>query len=61
MADGLEEAARRHIERLARARQEGSDDLKDALAGAIERVTMMFPQTGHFLMEFLQNACPWPR
>lgn len=56
MADCSEEAARRHIERIARARQEGSDELKDSLAGAIERVTMMFPQTGHFLMEFLQNA-----
>ncbi|MBE3591056.1 MAG: hypothetical protein IMW98_09635, partial [Firmicutes bacterium] len=51
-----EEAALRHAERIARARQEGSDELKDSLAGAIERVTMMVPQTGHFLMEFLQNG-----
>ncbi|MBE3578274.1 MAG: hypothetical protein IMX00_11410, partial [Limnochordales bacterium] len=50
VADGTEEAARRHIERIARARREGSDELKDALARAIEHVTMMFPQTGHFLM-----------
>ncbi|MEW6047227.1 MAG: DUF3883 domain-containing protein [Bacillota bacterium] len=56
MAACSEEAAGRHIERIARARQDGSDELKDSLAGAIERVTMMFPQTGHFLMEFLQNA-----
>lgn len=56
MGDCSEEKARHHIDRIARLRQEGSTELKDSLAGALHRVTMMFPETGHFLMEFLQNA-----
>ncbi|TDA70373.1 MAG: hypothetical protein D9V47_01715 [Clostridia bacterium] len=51
-----EEEARQHVERLAQQRLEGPEALKDALSGALDRIMMMFPQVGHFLMEFLQNA-----
>jgi len=50
------EEARRHIEEIQRSYVAGDVRLLDALTGAMRVIEKTFTRSGHFVLEFIQNA-----
>ena len=51
-----EREARSHIEEIQRSYTVGESRVLDALTGAMQIVEKMFTRSGHFILEFIQNA-----
>ena len=52
----LEEEARRHIEEIQRSYIIGETRILEALTGAMQIIEKTFTRSGHFVLEFIQNA-----
>ena len=48
--------ARSHIEEIQRSYTVGEIRVLDALTGAMQIIEKMFTRSGHFILEFIQNA-----
>jgi len=51
-----EREARSHIEEIQRSYTVGESRVLDTLTGAMQIVEKMFTRSGHFILEFIQNA-----
>jgi len=51
-----EDEARKHIEEIQRSYTVGDVRVLEALAGAMQIIEKMFTRSGHFILEFIQNA-----
>jgi len=51
-----EREARSHIEEIQRSYTVGETRVLDALTGAMQIIEKMFMRSGHFILEFIQNA-----
>jgi len=52
----LEEEARSHIEEIQRSYIIGETRILEALTGAMQIIEKTFTRSGHFVLEFIQNA-----